>query len=301
MVTHDACWRRSSNNARSVFIVCSHASAAGARFRGPGGRLVAPCSATAEAGAPLVRARGHGEPLTTAERQGVENARHPRADDTHAVCARAFKALCGSHTLPLLPPITYGCTPRLLDIRAIRQPPAARARRTTRRGALQAAVGARVTRVLGPRRSPAERLLDAHEPERGSAPASCRSGVAWRLRGRVSATLRARTRGGVGDGQFGRVGVRVGLGLGAAVWARRPAELLGSVGEHVGVEHGRHPRGAVYRAGGHRVTPVLDTLTLAARGLELEACLTYCSRERRSLEPRREGGEAVRAKERMLF
>ena len=49
------------------------------------------------------------------------------------------------------------------------------------------------------------------------------------------------------------------------------------------------------------MTPVLDTLALVTRGLELEACLTYRSRERRSLEPRREGGEAVRAKERMLF
>ena len=104
-------------------------------------------------------------------------------------------------------------------------------------------------------------------------------------------------------GSSERVGVRVGLGSFALprLGSPAPAELLGSVGEHVGVEHGRHPRGAVYRAGGHRVTPVLDTLTLAARGLELEACLTYCSRERRSLEPRREGGEAVRAKERMLF
>ena len=49
------------------------------------------------------------------------------------------------------------------------------------------------------------------------------------------------------------------------------------------------------------MTPVLDTLTLAVRGLELEACLTYRSRQRRSLEPRREGGEAVRAKKWMLF
>ena len=90
MVTHDACWRRSSNGDRSVFIVCRHASAAGARFRGRAAawwRRAAPLRQ--EAGAlPRSGSWASEEPLMTAgERQVVENARHPRADDAHAVCA----------------------------------------------------------------------------------------------------------------------------------------------------------------------------------------------------------------------
>ena len=167
-------------------------------------------------------------------------------------------------------------------------------------------VGARVTRVL-------DSLTLSGRRERLLRCPRARTRERTRLLPQRSSVAPARTRGArrsereceevSGDGQFGRVGVRVGLGSFALprLGSPAPAELLGSVGEHVVVEHGRHPRGAVYRAGGHRMTPVLDTLTLAARGLELEACLTYRSRQRRSLEPRREGGEAVRAKERMLF
>ena len=58
MVTHDACWRRSSNDARSVFIVCRWLQAREAEAGRPlGGATLLHCGKRGVRC--LVRARGH--------------------------------------------------------------------------------------------------------------------------------------------------------------------------------------------------------------------------------------------------